>query len=252
MLVRERQEIQEVLRDCSVIARALALGALVIGAASAAQAADRTVSVSGQCLRTALPDRGSIVITPDFQDKDIKLATRKATESYEKIKKEVQALKLKDLELQTNEYSVNEQIDYVKGKSVSRGYRARMGLLITTSETSRLGEVIAIAANNSVKDVGALSTFLSDEKSREEREACLEEAIQHASAKASRMAKAAGARLGKIVTLVEEQGYAPQPVRPMMMEKAYAGMADAAAPAPVIDSSSQKIQLSVSAVYFLE
>jgi uncharacterized protein YggE len=226
-------------------------GALLITAA--ARATDRTVSVSGQCLRTAFPDRGSLVVTPDFQDKDIKVATRKAAESYEKIKKEVQALKLKDIELQTNEYSVNELVEYVKGKPVSRGYRARMGLQVTTSETARLGEVIAIAASNSVKDVGALSTFLSDEKSRSEREACLEEAIQHASAKAARMAHAAGARLGKIVTLVEEQGYSPQPVRPMFMEKSMALSAEAApAPAPSIDSSSQKIQLSVNAVYSLD
>jgi uncharacterized protein YggE len=235
-----------------VTAAFVAAGSLV-AAPTSALALDRTVSVSGQCLRTALPDRGSINLVPDFQDKDIKVATRKATESYETIKKQVQALKLKNLEIQTSEYSVNEQFDYVKGKSVSRGYRARMGLLVTTSETARLGEVIAIAAKNDVKDVGALSTFLSEEKSRDEREACLEEAIQHAGAKASRMAKAAGARLGKVVTLVEEGGGGggfpppPKPMRAMMMKS----MADEA-PAPIVDSAAQKIQLSVNAVYILE
>jgi uncharacterized protein YggE len=220
--------------------------------ASSAHALDRTVNVSGQCLRTTFPDRGSMNIVPEFQDADIKVATRKATESYEKIKKQIQALNLKNLEIQTSEYSVNQQFDYVKGKSVSRGYRARMGLLVTTSETARLGEVISVAAQNNVKDVGALSTFLSEEKSRDEREACLEEAIQHASSKAARMAKAAGARLGKIVSLQEEGGgyTPPQPMRNMMMEKSMADASPAAA--PVVDSASQKIQLSVNAVYILE
>ena len=248
MLVRERQEIQKMPRG-----RCVKLIALILLVASQAHAVDRTISVSGQCLRTALPDRGSINVVADNQDTDIKVASRKTTDTYEKIKKQVQALNLKDLELQTSEYSVNEQFDYVKGKSVSRGFRARMGLFVTTSETARLGEVIAIAAKNSVKDVGALNTFLSDEKARAEREACLEEAIQHASAKAVRMAKAAGARLGKILTLQEEGGgYAPPP--PMPMAKAMMAMSDGAEPERTasIDTSSQKIQLSVNAVYALE
>ncbi len=251
--MRERQEVQEVLRSRGVITRIALIVSGLVAFASSASAIDRTVNVSGQCLRTTIPDRGSLNIVPEFQDADIKVATRKATESYEKIKKEVQALKLANLELQTSEYSVNQQFDYIKGKSVSQGYRARMGLNVITSETARLGEVIAIASKNNVKDVGALSTFLSDEKSRDEREACLEEAIQHASAKAARMAKAAGARLGKIVSLNEEGGgiVAPPPpiaFRSMNMK----AMADESQSAPSVDTATQKIQLSVNAVYFLE
>jgi uncharacterized protein YggE len=235
-----------------MILRSLAFLALSGFVVSTAHAVDRTVSVSGQCLRTTFPDRGSLNIVPEFQDADIKLATRKATESYERIKKEVQALKLANLEIQTSEYSVNQQFDYVKGKSISRGYRARMGLLVITSETARLGEVIAIAAKNNVKDVGALTTFLSDEKSRDEREACLEEAIQHASAKAARMAKAAGARLGKIISLNEEGGGIVSPPPPMAMRANLMQKEMSEDQAPSVDTASQKIQLSVNAVYFLE
>lgn len=230
---------------------------IAVAAAPRAQAAEpgfgRTISVSGTCLRSAIPDRGSIVITPEFTDPDIKSAAKKATGQYEAIKAEIQKLNLKNLELSTNEYSVLELREWEKNKQVSKGFRARMGLQVTTSETSRLGEVIAIAAARNVKDVGALQTFLSDEKSRGEREACLEEAIQHAQTKAGRMAKAAGARLGRVLQLNEEGASSPPPMPmvPMMAMKASGGM-EREMQAPSVDSAAQKIQLSVSALYQLE
>jgi uncharacterized protein YggE len=236
-----------------LIRSALAVLCIVAGAAQASADNVRTVSVSGQCLRTALPDRGSITVVPEFQDKDISVVTKKTTDSYEAVKKAVVALKLKNLEISTSEYSVSAMNDYVKGKTVPRGFRARMGLLVTTSETARLGEVIAIAAKNNVQDVGALYSFLSDETSRSEHEACLEEAIQHASAKAARMAKAAGAKLGKVQSLQEEGSSLPPPPRPMMMAReAMSEDAPLGSVAPSVDTSAQKIQLSVNAVYSLE
>jgi uncharacterized protein len=133
---------------------------------------------------------------------------------------------------------------------VFKGYRARIGLSVATSETSRLGEVIAIASKEGIREVGALSTYLSDEKSKTEREACLEMAVQNAFAKASRMAKAAGAKVGKTMSIVEDGASAPPPPRPVY--RMAMDMEAKAASAPTIEASSGNITVNVDVTYALE
>ena len=245
------------IRALSFLGVVVSLSTLTLGAQSEAQAQERgyvrSISVSGQCLRTALPDRGSITVTADNRDKNLQTATKKTTESYEELKKAVQKLGLKNVELQTSEYVVDEIREWEKDKSVFKGYRARMGLQVTTSEFARLGEVIAIASNQSLKEVGSLRTFLSDEKNREERTACLEEAIGHAQIKAAKMAKAAGAKLGRVLQLQEEGASNPQPPTPMYEARMLKSAMNDAMPAPPsVDAANQKISLSIQAVYSLE
>lgn len=238
--------------------RMLAIFGFLILCAPGAQAQDRglvrSISVSGQCLRSVVPDRGSIIVTVDHQDQNVQVATKKTTEAYEALKKAVQKLALKNVELQTSEYNVQEVREWEKNRTVSKGFRARMGLEVTTSEIARLGEVIAAAANAKITDVGALRSFLSDVKNREEREACLEEAIGHAQAKAAKMAKAAGAKLGRVLQLKEE-GSSMNPVPQPMAEARFmakSSMMDSSVAAPAIDSTTQKLSLSVEALYALD
>lgn len=233
----------------------LLLGVAFSSSAQAQEKLVRSIAVSGQCLRSVVPDRGSIVVTIDNQDKNVQVATKKTTDAYETLKKAIQKIALKDVELQTSEYNVQEIREWEKDKSVFKGFRARMGLEVTTSEIARLGEVIATASNQKITDVGALRSFLSDEKNRQEREACLEEAISHAQVKASKMAKAAGAKLGRVLQLKEEGASmtpVPPPYEPRRMMKSSLMESSIADAAPRIDSSTQKLSLSVEALYALD
>lgn len=215
-----------------------------------AHAADRTISVSGNCMKMVTSDRGSITVTADIQDKDLARATKKATESYEAVRSAVQKLNLKDAQVSTSEYNVSEIREWEKEKTVFKGYRARIGLHVATSETSRLGEVIAIASKEGIREVGALSTYLSDEKSKTEREACLETAVHNAFAKASRMAKAANAKVGKTMSIVEEGASAPPPPRPV--HRMAMDMEMKTTSAPTIEASSGNISVDVDVTYALE
>lgn len=212
----------------------------------------RAVSVNGQCLKMVPADRGAIVVTADIQDKDLQQAIKKSTQSYEAVRGAVQKLGLKDAQLTTSEYNVQEVRDWEKDRSVFKGYRARMGLQVATSEISRLGEVIAIAAKLGVRDVGALRTYLSEEKTKRERESCLEMAITNAQSKAARMAKAASAKLGRVLTMTEEGAEAPNP--PIMhMKSANVEMeASADMAPPSVDASSERISVNVNVTYGLE
>jgi uncharacterized protein len=221
------------------------------------QAAEtRTISVTGNCTKNVTYDRGAIVVTADVLDLDLQKATKRATETYEAVRAAVQKLNLKDAQLMTSEYSVTEQKEWEKERSVSKGFRARMGIQVTTSEISRLGEVIAIAAKQNVRDVSALHSFLSADKEKTERESCLEAAVQNAQAKASRMAKVANAKLGRIQQLVEEGATAPEPVsqapggQSRMKKEVFSSMMDEGGPG--VEAGAGRLRVNVNASFALE
>lgn len=212
---------------------------------------NRSIVVSGACLRSVQPDRASINVTAEVNEKEPKQAMQKANQSYEKLRAAVQKLGLKDVEMTTSEYTVQALIDWEQNRRVFKGYQARVGLDVKTSQIARIGEVIAAAGDLNIRNIGQLQVFLSDEKMKAEREACLAEAVQNAKSKASSIAKAAGVRLGKVLIVDETNSYTPRgpELMEMSMMKADAsrGMA-----APSIDAGPLKVSLSVNVVYALE
>lgn len=231
------------------------VGSILISLFLAVQAradVERRITVSGACLKRVTPDRGAITLAAEAQDADLREATRQATRIYERLRDDVKRLGLKDAELQTSEYNVQEIREWVKDKTVSRGFRARMGLHVSTSEIARVGEVIAIGARQQVRDVGALQVFLSPERMRQERFACLEEAAQDARRKAERLAQSLDAKLGKVETLNEIDHGGFEPPMPMMMAEMRAKGAAADIPPPAVEAGSREIRVSVNAAFSLQ
>ncbi len=208
------------------------------------------ISVEGICNRRTVPDRGAISVTADALEKDIKAAVSKATDSYERVRSAVKRLNLENMDIETSEYSVQEEKVWEKDRLVSKGFRARMGLRVTSSNIQKLGEVIAIAAKENIRDVGALSTYLSPEKLKQEQMACLEEAATHARAKADKLAAALGAKVGALVSIseIKPEGSSPHPV--VMMEARAKFAADAPA-APNVEAGKQDITTTVYATFSL-
>lgn len=211
---------------------------------SSAAFAERVVSVSGECIKNVSPDRGTVTLVAQFTEKTSTVASRKAMETYEKIRNAVQRMNLKDLELQTSEYSVQEVFDYVNGNRVSRGTQAALGLQVVTSEISRLGDVAALSSQHQINRVESLSTFLSPEKTKETREACLVEAVQNAKAKAEKMANSLSAKLGEVQLIDENPQTAPTPRWANMMS-AKSAESDSARIAPRIESKPETINVNV-------
>ncbi|MCB0272522.1 MAG: SIMPL domain-containing protein [Bdellovibrionales bacterium] len=220
----------------------------------AAETLPRQVSVSGECNHVVSPDRGSITLVVEYQNMDLTKATKEAAMSYERVTAQIKKLNLKNLNMRTSEYSVHEIKAWENNRSVNKGFQARMGIWISTSEIGRIGEVIAIASKEKVKNVYSLQTYLSDEKQLAEEIACLEDASQNARHKAQKMASALGAKLGKVM-IMNESGRSlpswPQPV----MQRAYGAKAmamESADMAPSVESGTQNLSLSIQVTFALE
>lgn len=213
---------------------------------------DRLVTVSGECSMQVIPDRGSITATIDHLNKEVKIATQKTAEVYNKFKKEIENLGLKNMELKTTEYQVFEQKDWEKDKHVSKGYRARMGLNISTEEISRLGDIMNVAAKIGVTEVSSLNTYVSDSKLKSLESQCLKEAALDARKKADTLASALNAKVKEVVNITNADVSLPIPrpfERGAMMQKSMA-MMDSAPPS--VEAGKEKYSLKIQATFRMD
>ncbi len=212
----------------------------------------RVVHVTGSCARQAVPDRGQVTVTSEAQDMDAQKAARIATERFEKFREEAKKLNLPDFELQTTEYSVITVKDWENQKYVFRGYRVRIGTKVTTSAMNKLGEVVAVASKAEIKDVGSLSTFMSEEKQRTEQRECLKDAALDARARALKLSETLGAKLGKTIS-VRESGLSPIPQERVMMAKAElsdsVGAPVRGSPPPQFDAGTHEVRMAVEIAF---
>ena len=207
------------------------------------------VTVSGECTLETTPDRGSVIFVASYLEPLAKTAISKSTELYEKLRTELKKSGVKNLELASTEYSVQERKEWENNKAVSKGFEARLGLKATTTDIAAIGDLMALAAKVGVKETHSLQITLSEAKSLEEKKKCLSIAAQNAKEKAETLVKSLGAKLGKVIQIVEG-GIAPPAPGPIF-EKAMM-RADSGAGAPVMEGQKQTIHLSVDVTFAIE
>lgn len=228
------------------------LASLLVSLGASAAAPERSVQVSGTCVRSVLPDRGSLLLNAEAKYADAKQAQAWSGELYERVKKRVQALGLKDLQISTQELSVEEIREWEKNRMVSKGYRGRVGMKVETSQISRLGEVSDLAAKEGIKDIGGLNQYISPKLLLDEQLACLKEASDRARAKAESLAANLGARLGEVLSIDESNGaIAPPMPRPMFKTMMMRGEEHAADESVQVDSAKQEISATVGVKFQL-
>ena len=227
------------------------LSGIVLSAARA-DSPPRWIAVQGECHREVTPDRASVDLTVQHLEASVKLATEKTARVHAELRDRILRLKLADAELESVGYSVEEVREWEKNRSVSKGFRAQMSLRVSTSEIGRFGEVMVIASQLDLKDVGALRSFVSTSLRERERIGCLEGALKNARLKADRMAAAAGATVERVLSIAEEGATPPPPPMPQMAKMfGGGGAADAAMVAPVVDAGKSEIGVRVDVVYGL-
>jgi len=232
----------------------LALASLF--ASTPANAEDRLVgiSVTGECLKKVQRDRGAVTVSSSIVAPTAKDSSKKAIEAHEKIKAQVQALKLPDLTAATAGYSVNQECSY-NSKTSNRectGYRTTISTRFETPNFTHLEDVIGIASQNGAEDVSQLEAFVSPPLLKAEREGCLEVATRNAQSKADKIATGAGVKLGKLVSVSEgaEDGYRPLMSRGVAAMSASVGSKESASPS--LDAQPYDLQVAVSAVYSIQ
>ena len=175
------------------------------------------VQVQGNCQIKVVPDRASVSFTAENQNKDQQAAVKKTNAQINELKEKIEKLKLENAEIKTTSYSVYPVKEWEKDHYVDKGTKASMGLEITTSAISRLGEAMVEASKVGIQNVGSLNAFLSLEKSQAEYLKCLDIASQDARKKADQLAKKLDFTVGKVLNIIESPAILSAPV----MEKSF-------------------------------
>jgi uncharacterized protein YggE len=218
-----------------------------------ANAGRRSVAVTGDCVRSVIPDRGAVILTAEAKSPDSKRTQTEAKKLYEGVRSKVAALRLPDGEISTSEYVSEEVREWNNGKQVSRGFRTRIGLRVETSDHSRLCEVLEIGSRGGITEMSGLMLFVSPKKMLEEKMVCLKEAAEQARSKADSLAKTLGAKLGEVLSIEEDSVVRsrPEPGLALRMERMDM-MKSVAASAPVIEPGKTQLNTSVQVWFSLK
>lgn len=227
----------------------LILACLIATPAYAQEAFHRTISVSGEGKVEAVPDRAVLPVT--VESKDRKLAAAKADND-----KKTAALlavaaqyKIPKEKIKTQGVYISPQYRWEQktNKQIFDGYTVSRSVQITIDEMEQAEKVIASLTEAGIDQVqGIQFTFANPEALEAEAR---KNAVADARAKAESLVAAAGAKLGKVLSISTNGDARMPPIMPMRAMAMEAKAADSAPP-PLPGLTS--IEQSVSIVYEIE
>lgn len=185
----------------------------------------------------ASPDTAYVTSGVTSQGNTAKLALDANTADMGKLIETLKAAGIKGADIQTSGFSVNPNYVYSDQKDANGyqlppkivGYTVTNQVTVHVRDLKSLGGVLDQSVQVGANTINGINFAVEDPSAlyAEARKA----AFADAKAKAELYAKAAGAEVGALKLISEQQGYNPPP-QPYMV-KAMAAMADRASPVPV-------------------
>lgn len=205
------------------------------------------VTVAGEGVAIAVPDLALVTSGVVTRAPSAVAALRANAAAMNKVFAELKSARIEDRDFGTVGVTVQPQYDYGDGSAPRAprivGYEARNAVTVRARDLDRLGELLDRLAAAGSNQIDGLVFDVSD------REAKLDQArraaVADAKRKAELLAAGAGARLGPVLAIDEQEGGAPVPftARAKAMEDA------AATP---VARGEQELRVRITARWLLE
>jgi uncharacterized protein YggE len=203
----------------------------VLALPAGAGAAERTVAVEASATLKVPNDSASVGLSVSLERSSRGAALRAVSAKLRAVIAAAQAIPgVGDGDVRTGRISVRKSL---RGKQPA--YRASEGAGVTLHQPDRAGELVAAAIHAGATGISGPSYFVGDTEAA--AGAVLTAAFEKAKAKATTLARAAGATLGPALT-IDEGGGAEFPPMPEAKAAPVSGCASAPAPAPVKRAST--------------
>lgn len=178
------------------------------------------IAVTGEATVTAVPDRAEVTLGLESEAPSAVEAQRANARAMERVLAALTKAGVDRRDVQTSEYSLTpvRRWDEKAHKNVLLGYRAVNLVTVTTVKTGAVGRLADAAVAAGATNVQNIVFDVTD-KSKLQQEA-LAEAVAEARAKADRLARAAGVRVGKVRSMAD----ATSVVRPAYDQAELAGL----------------------------
>jgi len=206
-----------------------------------------TVVTNGQAIVKRAPDRAFVSLATETRAPKPDQAQKDNARAMEKVRGGLRASKIPDDAIRTTSFNLREDVDWVNGKRVPRGFVVSNVVEVRVDALDDLGTLLDDVVQAGATSVGGVRFDVKD-RTGAEREA-LRLAVADARARADAAASGAGMRVLRVQT-IEEQGTVEVP-RPMPMMRADVSMA-AASPATPMSAGEIEIQATVRMTSIVE
>lgn len=112
-----------------------------------------TLRVSGEGKLAVQPDQANIKLGVLTEDQELQKAQEQNADAISSVKKALNAIGITDKQIQTSDFTIFPQYDFVDGKQIFRGYRVEHILGITVEEIENTGLVVDTAMDNGANTV---------------------------------------------------------------------------------------------------
>src|SRR3989344_5184871 len=215
-----------------------------------------TISVSGYGEAFGVADIATFSFSVSSKKATVAAAQAEATAKINAATKYLTDAGIDKKDIQTTDYSVNPQYDYVQGicsggycppgRQVLKGYEVRQTTQVKVRDTAKAGDLLTGVGGKGATEVSGLNFTFDDPDALQDE--ARDEAITYAKEKAKVLAKQLGVRLVRVVSFSENGNY-PGPIYydKAVMSSGMGGAEDARA--PEISVGQNKVTSSVSVTY---
>ena len=204
---------------------------------------DNTIQVTGLGSAMGEPDIVTFVLGVSVEKKTVTEARKTAAEAMKKVIDSLEANGVADSDMQTKQYSIQQQFDYINNRRVSRGYNVTNIVSAILRELDRVPNAIDDATKGGAQMVQVQSIQFGIENSDDLKEVARIAAMENALDKAKVLAAAGAVELGRPIAISEASGSIPSPI----YGRSFDG-AEVLAETP-IESGQLRVTVSVNVVY---
>ncbi|WP_281657750.1 SIMPL domain-containing protein [Halobacillus sp. Cin3] len=174
---------------------------------------DRQIRVQGSGSVKVKPDTAVVQLGVVTEGADLTTVQDENAAVTSMVKNQLMAVGVEETDIQTSDYSVFPQYDYVDGKQVFRGYQVSHMLTVTVNDIEQTGAVIDAAVQSGANRVTNIEFTVS--QSYYYYQKALQIALGQALATAQTIANTMNVRLEqKPVRVVEEKSPDVSPLQP--------------------------------------
>ncbi|MGC9048964.1 MAG: SIMPL domain-containing protein [Patescibacteria group bacterium] len=203
-----------------------------------------TISISGEGKVIAIPDIATVQLGLVTEKKTVAAAQKENTETMNQLIKKLKEQGIESKDIQTTNYSIYPQYDWITNRQVLRGYQVNQTVTVKIRDLDKVSDVLDTVGTLGLNQVGGLD-FNIDEPEKLRQEARIK-ALENAKEKARALTKAMGVNLGKIVSFSESsQSQMPTP----RLIESHALKEGVGGAGPEIEKGSMEIVINATVVY---
>jgi uncharacterized protein YggE len=213
---------------------------------SAGDAPQARLDVSATGTADAAPDRATVSAGVVQQGKTAREAMFGNATLMTAVFDELEAAGIPKSGITTSQLSLKPQYDYRdRNKPTIKGYEARNTVTVKSDDIEQVGPMLDALVRAGVNNINQVQFSVKDPKNALDK--AREDAIKEAREKAENMAKAAGVKLGPLLSMTENSGGFNPP--PIYARSGFAASESANTP---ISAGDQTMSVSVNLSYGIE